>query len=431
MPPTLAATEPPQLLAGIVIALALGARAWGRHRTAHDDARRRGPTRHGPRYWTAATRARRVAVALAAIGLLAACSDEQPAVDPDPVPLEEPAPASTSVTESAVPLALSGQPLLDPGWDQVPKELDGYLLGLVHPGDGEPLRFVAVREDGTLLWQAERPPSCTGYALSWADDRPVAVLTDVAPGGGDTISETTASAYDLESGELLWGPTPVPGPHQGPGTVFAAPAPGAAMGETGPRVALDPATGEEWEVDECDVVVGEYGGVVLTADDDVLTANGRGTSWELPLEELGLESPAALPGVTAPEGMALLGEPGEPGGVLLDLAAGTVLAEGVSDAVREPMTGTVVTLEGGSVVGYPPRGEPWERPAPGERLTAAGNAFAYLRTDTTVRAVNVVTGEDAAAFDAGTTDPAVPVLVTGRGAVVVEGSELALVPATG
>lgn len=368
-----------------------------------------------------------------AVVALAACGADDPApapVDPTPTPIEEQAPAA-EVDETSVPLALSGQPVLDPGWDQVPKELDGLLLGLVHPDDGEPLRFVAAREDGTLLWEAERPPSCTGYALSDVDGRPVAVLTDVAPGSGDSITETTASAYDLATGELLWGPTPVPGPHQGPGAVFAAPAPGATMGDTGPRVVLDPATGEVL-ADEEDggAVVGEYAGVVLTAADGVLTAEGR-ADWKLPLADLGLdEAPVALPGVEAPPGTALLGEPGDWAGVLLDLEAGEVLAEGVSDAVRDPVSGTLVTLAGETVAGYPEAGEPWEREVPGVRLSAAGNVFAYLRTDSTVSAVNVVTGEDAVAYDETTTSPAVPVLVTQRGAVVLEGADLTLVPTT-
>ncbi|WP_413452719.1 hypothetical protein AA0Y32_09310 [Georgenia phoenicis] len=371
---------------------------------------------------------RRLAL-LAVAGLLAGCAGDPPPVETEPAVLEERAAPSEEVDEGSLPLALSGLPVLDPGWDQVPQELDGLLLGLDHPEDGEPLRFVAAREDGTLLWQAERPPSCTGFTLSRAGDRPVAVLTDLAP-GQDTMSETSASAYDLATGELVWGPVEVPGPLQGPGTVFAAPAPGAAMGETGPRVVLDPATGEVVadEEDGDAVVVGEYGGLVLTAADGTLTADGPGTSWEVPLADLGTgPEPAALPGVDPPPGTALLGAPGEALGVLVDLATGEVLTTGVRDAVTEPISGTLVTLEDATLVGRPD-GEHWERPAEGMALSAAGNVFAYLRSDTAVRAVNVVTGADAVAYDDGVTDPAVPVLVTEGGATVVEGADLALVP---
>lgn len=362
------------------------------------------------------------------LAVLTACSSSPAPVDPAPRMMGGPAPSSDAVDEADLPLALSGLPVLDPGWDQPPQEREGHLLGLVHPEGDEPLRFVAARDDGELLWQAERPPSCTGFTLSRVDGEPIAVLMDVEP-GEDTLTQTSASAYDLATGELLWGPVPVPGPHQGPGTVFAAPAPRAAMGDTGSRVALDPASGDVLASEEDDdvVIVGEYDGVLLTAADGMLTAEGAAT-WEVPLVDVGLGAqPAALPGVTAPEGTALLGEQGPGAGVLVDLATGEVLAEEVNDAVREPVSGTLVTLEGENVVGYPDADDRWEHPADGARISAAGNLFAYLLTDSAVRTVNVVTGEVATAYDAATTSPAVPVLVTASGAAVVEGSELALV----
>lgn len=369
---------------------------------------------------------------LAAVVLLAGCAGAEPGtepvVEPEPTVLEGAAPPSERVDEASLPLALSGLSILDPGWDDVPLEIDGLLLGLDHPDDGEPLRFVAAREDGTELWEAERPPSCTGFALTRAEGRPVAVLTDVAP-GHDTVAQTSASAYDLTTGELVWGPVDVPGPLQGPGTVFAAPAPGAAMGDTGPRVVLDPDTGEVMADEEHDVVVvGEYGGVVLTATDDTLSASGAGTPWDLPLTDLGaMSAPAALPGVDAPPGTALLGEPGATSGALIDVTTGEILATGVHDAVTEPISGTLVTVEGDHLVGYPATGDRWERPLEGMSLSAAGNLFAYIRSDSAIRAVNVVTGADAVAYDDAVATPAVPVLVTAGGATVVDGNQLALV----
>src|SRR5690625_1017793 len=223
--------------------------------------------------------------------VLGACASSTVQVDPAPATVGELAPASDAVEEIDLPLGLSGLPVLDPGWDQPPQERDGYFLGLVHPEADEPLRFVAARDDGMLLWQAERPPSCAGYTLSRAGGQPIAVLMDVEP-GNDTLTQTSATASDLATGELLWGPVPVPGPHQGPGTVFAAPAPGAAMGSTGPRAALDPATGQILvdEAEEDVVVVGEYDGVVLTAANGTLRAQGAVT-WEVPLADVGLTAP--------------------------------------------------------------------------------------------------------------------------------------------
>ena len=366
------------------------------------------------------------------VAVLAACTSTSEPVDATPTIVSEPAPSSDAVAEIDLPLALSGLPVLDPGWDQVPQELDGHFLGLIHPEGDEPLRFVAARDDGELLWQAERPPSCTGFTLSRADGVPIAVLMDVEP-GDETLTEVSATAYDLATGDLLWGPVPVPGPHQGPGAVFAAPAPGAAMGSTGPRAALDPATGEIL-VDEAAqdvVVVGEYDGVIVTAANGTLRAQGAAT-WEAPLADVGLTAPpVARAGVTPPEGTALLVEPGQNAGPLIDLSTGEMLAEGVRDAAREPVSGTLVTLEGDTAVGYPASGERWEHPAEGARISAAGNLFAYLRTDSAVRAVNAVTGELATAYDEATTSPAVPVLVTASGAAVVEGMDLALVATHG
>ena len=377
------------------------------------------------------------AAVLAGVLVLTACAQESappdaPAVhsvDPAPVSLGESA-APSDLPADAVPEALTGLPILDPGWDQVPQERDGLLLGLVHPADdarsGEPIRFVAAHEDGTLLWQAERPPSCTGHALSRSRDGVVAVLTDVVP-GTDVLSQTLATGYDLATGQVLWGPLPVPGPHQGPGAVFATPAPGAAMGDTGPRTALDASTGEVVATEEDGIVVGEYDGVVLIAADGVLTAAGT-HEWSAPLAELGLDpEPAALPG-RPPDGTALVAARGERAGVLLDLRTGEVLADDVHDAAREPLSDTLVTAGPEYVSGYPGAGEPWQIPLPEARIQAAGNVLAYLRTGQQVRVVNAVTGADAVAFDDDVARPAVPVLVTRNGAVVVEGDELGLVP---
>lgn len=371
--------------------------------------------------------------ALALPAALVACAPDQPddaqtPVDPTPTLIDEPAPAA-EVPAAALPMPVADQPALDPGWDQVPRELDGLLLGLQHPqDDGGPVRFVAAREDGTVLWHAQRPPSCTGFTLTRAGEDVIAVLTDVAP-GEDELTATTASGYDLATGELRWGPVAVPGPHQGPGAVFAAPAPGAAMGETGPRVVLDPATGEV-VAEEADGagVVGEYGGVVLVAGDATLRASGA-ADWSVSLEDLGLGAdPRALPGATAPPGTALLASPDDPHGVLIDLATGRLLARQVTGAVREPLSGTLVTAGPEEVAGHR-EDDAWQRELPDAQLAAAGHVLVYLRTGDQLRVLNAVTGEDAVGYETGTTDPAVPVLVTQAGAVVVRHDQrLALVP---
>ncbi|MEE6281294.1 hypothetical protein [Georgenia sunbinii] len=374
----------------------------------------------------------RLVAALAVLLALAACGTEpEPAVPvaTEPVPVGQMAPAA-DVPAAAVPLALSDLPVLDPGWEEAPQELDGLLLAIAHPEQsGGPIRFIAAREDGTVLWQAERPPSCTGFTLTSDGERTIAVLTDVTA-GTETLSETTASGYDLATGERLWGPEPVPGPHQGPGAVFAAPAPGAAMGETGPRVVLDPATGQVLATEDDGVaVVGELAGALLTTAGGELTASGV-HEWSVDLASLGLEDePVVLPGVLPPVGTVLLAERGSSTGVLVDLRTGDRLAADVAAAARDPLSGTLVTAAAGTVTGLPEGDEPWQREVPGARLLAAANVLAYLQVGDGVQVVNAVTGQDAVAYDDDVAQPAVPLLVTAGGGTVLDAGGPVLVPA--
>lgn len=90
--------------------------------------------------------------------------------------------------------------------------------------------------EGTVLWTEERPLLCSAFVVTTSDDGPLAILMDITA-GDTTMSETTVSAYDLRTGAERWGPVDVPGPHVGPGLVFAAPPP-EARGSNGPRIAL-------------------------------------------------------------------------------------------------------------------------------------------------------------------------------------------------
>ncbi|WP_447925486.1 hypothetical protein [Georgenia muralis] len=386
---------------------------------------------------------------LAALAGCADTGDDGAPVDPTPVVVGETAP--TAPTGASLPLPLAPFRMVEPGWDQVPEELDGIFLGLAEPTadgdtfdgdmsdgdmsdgdgadgdtvDGAALRFVAADEQGTVLWEAARPPSCTGFALTRAGDRALAVLTDLAP-TDDAVAGTTATAYDLTTGERVWGPVEVPGPHHGPGLVFSAAAPRATVGETGSRVVLDPATGEVL-ADESDgsdtAVVGEYDGTVLTAVDGELVATdaaGGTTAWRVSLASLGLDgTPTAVAGARPPHGTALLGEPGDATGALVDLADGAVLATDVADARRDPSSGTVVALGEEGVTGLPATGEPWEVPVADTRLAAAGGALVYMRVGDALQVLNATGAEAQAYGEAGSAGLAVPVLFSAGGAAVV------------
>ena len=112
--------------------------------------------------------------------------------------------------ELRLPLEMSPMIVVDPGWTSTPLELDGIFLG--YREESEHLRFLAVGEDGTLLWQADRPLTCTGFSLTrGADGAAVAVLADAAP-TEDALAMMTLTAYDLHSAQPHWGPVE----HRGP-----------------------------------------------------------------------------------------------------------------------------------------------------------------------------------------------------------------------
>src|SRR5699024_5761304 len=142
--------------------------------------------------------------------------------------------------------------------------------------------------------------------------------------------------YDLHTGDHVWGPVEVPGPHQGPGTVFAAPTEGP-MGETGSRMVLNPATGEvlaDESTDESLQVVGEYRGTGPLADGTDLRAyhdSAESAQWSLPLQDYDWDPETLHSWDTAgPEGgaAALVGGESQER-VLIDLEPGEPIAEGV------------------------------------------------------------------------------------------------------
>jgi hypothetical protein len=373
---------------------------------------------------------------------LVACSPTPPTgparpdnavIDPTPQVLDEPAPPA-QVDPRSLPSQLAEAAVVAPGWDQPPVEMDGIFVGLAEPKGAQHLRAIAVDSAGTLLWQARRPVTCAGFALSRAGGAPIAVLTDVSssPGG---VGETTATAYDLATGRQIWGPVDVPGPHQGPGLVFASPAPAGAMGETGPRVMLDPATGAVVRDDSTDprtTIVGEYDGAALTARDGVLTAQDAASAaprWSLPLgpatgraEGDGIVS---LPGADAPRGTALVAAAQSDGavaktGTLIDLSTGAVIAADARDARRDPVTGVLVVLGPQSLSGHRD-GALWQHPVPATTTAAgAGGVLAFLRVGDAVQAINALTGAVAVAYgDSPDGVFAVPEVMSSTGAAVV------------
>ncbi|TDS82947.1 hypothetical protein [Nesterenkonia aurantiaca] len=353
-------------------------------------------------------------------------------LDPDPVPVQSPA-EEVDLDAIRLPVHLTDLVSVDPGWDTPPQVHDGVFLG---PREEEGrLVFSAVSADGTLLWTAQRPLSCTGFALTSAGDRALAVLTDVDPENSpdDTSITTTATAYDLHTGEPVWGPVEVPGPHQGPGLVFAEPHE-EPMGGTDQRVALDPETGER--IPDRGHVVGEFFGITVTARDGEFIASGsEGQLWRAPSSNTSTtpdpEAPVSPATNRLPPGTALIGSSAA-GYDLWDLTGGELLAEGIQDAMFDLMSETWVAIREDELAGFDAAGgQLWSLGLDAEpEILGVGGVMAYVLADGEhLDIYNVVTGNTARIYDPlddGAT--AIPLAFTDTGATVVDtGTELVLV----
>ena len=382
---------------------------------------------------------------LAAAVTLSACSSSHSASQPQSLPEYVPDPVSVNEAASEVdtgklrlPLQLEYVTVVDPGWQTPPHSVDDMFLSA--GGDDTVLTFRAVDDTGTIHWEAQRPLSCSGFTLTSDDGQRYAVLADIDP-DTENLGNTIANAYDLDTGESHWGPVPVPGPHQGPGTVFAAP-PEEGMGDSGPKVVLDPATGDVL-VDEAEQpqlsILGEFHGTVLLAQDDQIQAHSAhnlsqtGTDatpdWTIDAadynwqpEEVTAAAPATL--ADADHGAALIGT-GTQDQVLIDLTDGQVLADQRADASQDPSSGTWVTL-GHQLSGYDTDGRQlYAHPNDDLEFAGVGAAMAYLKNaDGDLEAHNVVTGDIGRAYspdDTGTV--AVPTIITPTGSGVIEADD--------
>lgn len=360
---------------------------------------------------------------VAALGL-AGCT-AGPSTDTSATPQHaDTAAAAYEGADIELPAEFDGTGIVDPGWDVAPQETDGVFLSLDEDADPKVLMFSAVDSDGTVLWTAERPRACSGFVVTSDGHRALAVLMDLNS-TSDALGAATATAYDLRTGEKVWGPVELPGPHQGPGLVFAAPPPGF-MGEAGPRIALDPTTGDvladEIESDTT-TIIGEYTSTVLLTDGTHLIARTTaGEQWRFPLTQLGANTdntPTPLPGTIVGEGLALLGDPAT-GYALVDLDDGTVLGDRVQDAIAETSTGTTVTLTQ-RLRAYTPDGAPsWTRDIPaGTELVSAGRGVIHLRTPEGALRLDSSTGETLPTPPDGDA-VTVPTLVSETGAGIIE-----------
>lgn len=357
-------------------------------------------------------RTRLAALALAAGLGLAGCSS---AVDDESTSQAEPnrtvqtvtdEPAVVDVSAMNVPNSFSGMTVIDPEWTTPAQYASGVYVGAKDAGHA--LEFTAISATGDVLWSVERPLSCTGFTLAHTSDgRALAVLVDTQS-TDEALAQNSATAYDLHTGEVLWGPVDVPGPYQGPGLVFAAP-PEDFMGEGGARVALNPDDGSV-ALDEASGtrILGDFSGTILSIDNDELSARTSTSPealWSVGLSEHGWEASELRGSVDemAAQKYGLLSINGGPGPVI-DLATGEVLIERAMDLGEDPMSGTLIVLDDAGLHSFDPTNNLlWSQAMVDDTsIATVGGVFVYLRVGDTVRAHNVLTGAVAMAYVDGT-----------------------------
>jgi hypothetical protein len=296
----------------------------------------------------------------------------------DPRPVHSPVAALDADDRAADgPSADGGPDVVDPGWDVAAQEAEGVFLSM-HEADSD-LEFRAVDSAGTILWSAERPRVCSGFLVSGSEDGPVAVLMDQQSAGSDTL-DTTASGFDLATGEKLWGPVEVPGPLLGSGLVFAGP-PEDFIGAGGPRTALDPASGAELAVEGDDSPR-----VLALLDNHLVRANGEELIgedlegqrlWTRPAADLGLTAAEAreTPWEAVGDSHALIGSGGR-SRTLIDLRSGVTVAADIDSAGFDSRSRTLVTSDS-KLHGFALDGtKRWDAPLDGDaELSAVGAGF--------------------------------------------------------
>lgn len=337
-----------------------------------------------------------LSVGLLVLAALTSCAGVEGAgdsVDPHTAgsPAAEFTPATTDGADSAADATgdEDGARTVDPGWDMAAQEADGIFLSL-HETDTA-IEFRAVDSTGTVVWTAQRPRVCSGFAVFESERGPVAVLMDLES-SATGVMRTTASGFALDSGKRMWGPVEVPGPLLGSGLVFAGP-PQEIIGVGGPRTVLNPGTGEAIadEGTDSSQVIALLGSTLIRGDGDELSGEDLDGNrlWTRPAEDFGAsvaelrETPWTAIGSTH----ALLGDAGDQERILIDLRTGDDVATGIEEAGFDPQSRTLVTADG-SLHGLDLDGTTrWETPlADDAQLTAVGDGLIVVESDSSTEA---------------------------------------------
>lgn len=403
-------------------------------------------------------RRRTILTAAAGLGLLAACEEKEetatgatdqaaPAGRPDAVAPED-APVVTDTEpvligekaptvpydELRLPVEMEPLIVVDPGWTGPPQQLGGMLVAYVEEQGA--LRFRVLDQDGTILWEARRPLSCSALALTSDGDRELVVLADVESADGGFT--TTLTAYDLRTADAWWGPIEAPGPQAAPGLVHADTG-DRPMG-TGPRRALSAATGEVM-LDESDLdggrILAEHLGTVIWSDDSELHAVGpEGEELWTAAIPGGLDAAALR--IQAPIDTATSWSVLSDGssGAIVSLENGNVVAEDALAVAHDPVTEMTAVAQGSIVRGLDSDGgEAWTHQDKDTlRLVSAGERLVYAvrQEEGSLVVLDAQAGLMVQPYDADKADLplAMPELFTADMAAVVRAGERRLLVTT-
>ncbi|MCW2135290.1 hypothetical protein B0G38_004481 [Arthrobacter sp. VKM Ac-2550] len=318
--------------------------------------------------------------------------------------------------------------------DSAPASAGATFIGSVFPRDGRSsLSFYGFNAEGTL-WRVDTNPSCVGTVLTSVGGQPAVVIldSDARQDGQGPVSVTTATAFSAASGEVLWGPTEVPGPSAGNGLIFAN-TPKALTAGTTPGTLLDASTGTVVETPAGETALYEHHGAALigsgTGFSAVDTGSG-GTLWSADeLTRLSGTTAGATVRFTGSYGPATGGivvlrweEQGkEPQDAIYSLRTGEPLGQLAGSpagmAAVEESSGTVLLaseLADGSQMNTavrPDEGTVWTKSfARSARVTAAGPGVAYGELDGVAAKIDIESG---AILDTG--DFALPVSMLADG----------------
>lgn len=239
---------------------------------------------------------------------------------------------------------------------------DGFV-GLVDTSSVSGHVVIQVLDDqGNPRFGVAAPPVCSAFVVTRDGDRELLVtmsttLATGAQGGG--TAHYYATARDLHSGDVVWGPTEVSGPWRGPGLIYGQHPVSqvGAVDDGAPMSAVDPrdgstavsTTGAQRLVYERagEVVVSDPGSTVWVQD----TTSGR-RLWTSSQVQRPAGAPAGAARFAAAAGTVVALSWTRPDGVAVtgayDLATGALLSDlgatAVASAVADATTGSVVLV---------------------------------------------------------------------------------------